>query len=193
MASAPRPDSESGDAIATSLRELADRIEQLQGEVRRLGPVLPEADGELDWDEREERVNAAVSYAWLSSLDPAVRRRPAVPRLLLELLFLAAVAVAAALAELDAPAIAGVMGVAWVLVALIEWASSRADRRRNEVLLRPPPQPPQPLPADPSWFVPPVEQTLLDAGGVTGSVTASTKLPPAPGGDVETTAEHRHG
>ncbi len=182
----PQPGANGADTVAESLRELSERIEQLQGEVRRMGPLLPEV--EADWD---EPVAAAASYAWLSALDPPVRRRPTVPRLLLELLFLAAVAVAAALAELDAPAIAGVMAGAWVLVALIEWASSRADRRRAEIMLRPPPEPPQPLPADPSWYIPPVEQTMLDGGGSTDAATGVTKLPPSPAPDVETTDERR--
>lgn len=185
-ASVPQADTNGNDAIAASLRELSERIEQLQGEVRRYGPVLPEADAE--WAEQSK---GPASYAWLSALDPPVRRRPTVPRMLLEVLFLAAVAVAAALAELDAAAIAGVMTGAWVLVALIEWASSRADRRRAEIMLRPPPEPPQPLPADPSWYVPPVEQTLLDGGGSTDAATGVAKLPPSPPPEVETTAERQ--
>ena len=100
------------------------------------------------------------------------------PRLLLEVLFLAGVATAAALAELDAPVIAGVMAGAWVLVALIEWAASRADRRRDAIPLLEPVAPPEPLPADPSWFVPPVEHTLVEPAA--DSPTAVTKLPPAP-------------
>lgn len=192
MASGTQPESGDGDgdALAASLAELTERIEQLQGEVRRLAPVLPELERDRDAPAGEP---APGSYAWLQALEPAVRRRPTVPRMLLEILFLAAVAVAAALAELEAAAIAGVMAGAWVLVALIEWASSRADRRRSELLLRPAPEPPQPLPADPSWFMPPVEQTLHDASGATGAVTAATRLPPAPDGDVETTAERRGG
>jgi hypothetical protein len=185
VSAAPHPDANGADALAASLQELSERIEQLQGEVRRLGPVLPEADAAWVEDAAEP-----ASYAWLSALEPPVRRRPAVPRLLLEILFLAAVAVAAALAELDAPAIAGVMAVAWVLVALIEWASSRADRRRAEIMLRPPPEPPQPLPADPSWYVPPVEQTMLE-GSPPDASTGVTKLPPSPAPEVETTGERR--
>ena len=84
------------------------------------------------------------------------------PRLFLEVLFLIGVAVAATLAELDAPAIAGLMAGSWVLVALIEWAGSRADRRRDVVPLIEPIAPAEPLPADPSWFVPPVEHTLVE-------------------------------
>ena len=81
---------------------------------------------------------APGSYAWVGALDAPVRRRPQVPRLLLEGLFLAAAAAAAAIADLDAVAIGGVMVGAWVLVALIEWAASRADRRRSCPSTRPP-------------------------------------------------------
>ena len=38
------------------------------------------------------------------------------------------------------------------------------------------PEPALPLPADPSWFVAPVEQTLLETPA--DSPTAVTKLPP---------------
>ena len=77
-------------------------------------------------------------------------------------LFLAAAAAAAAIAELDAVAIAGVMVGAWVLVALIEWAASRADRRQEVPVYAPVPA--APPGADPAWYAPPVEQTFLDAG-----------------------------
>jgi hypothetical protein len=128
----------------------------------------------VGWD--EEEAAAAASYAWVGSIEPAFRPRPTIPRVVPEALFLIAVAVAAAVAELDAPVIAGVMAGAWVLVALIEWATSRADRRRDELELMPAPAPPEPVQADPSWFVPPVEQTLLEAPS--DSVTAVAKLPP---------------
>jgi hypothetical protein len=107
-----------------------------------------------------------------------------VPRLLLEVLFLAGAATAAALAKLDAAVIAGVMAAAWVLVALIEWAASRADARRDAIPLFAPVAPPQPLPADPAWFVPPVEQTMLEPPA--DSPTTVTKLPPA---DLDATGE----
>ena len=107
------------------------------------------------------------------------------PRLLLEGLFLAAAAAAAAIADLDPVAIGGVMVGAWVLVALIEWAASRADRR--------PEQPVYvaaqsiPVAADPAWFSPPVEHTLLE--GADGD-TAVTRLPPRLD-DAEATVEQR--
>lgn len=162
--------------LAQVVRELADRIEALQADVRRLGgPGLPSA--EPGWSDEDALPAATPSYAWVSSIGAPVRRRPGVPRLLLEVVFLAAAATAAALAELDAPVIAGVMAGAWVLVALIEWAASRADRRRNVIPMLAPVAPPEPLPADPAWFVPPVEHTLLEPAA--DSPTAITKLPPA--------------
>lgn len=172
--------------LAESVRELSDRIEALQADVRRLGgPVLPE--GEPGWADEEGRgAVAAASHAWVGAIEAPAARRPAVPRLLLEALFLAAVAVAAALAELEAAVIAGVMVGAWVLVALIEWAASRADRRREQLMLLPPPASPAPVPVDPAWFTTPVEHTLLELPG--DSVTAVSKLPPAVR-DIEATVE----
>lgn len=177
------------DDLAESIRTLSDRIEMLQADVRRLGgPVLPE--GGPGWgDDAEPDAAAAASYAWVGAIGAPAARRPAVPRLLLEALFLAAVAVAAALAELDAAVIAGVMAGAWVLVALIEWAASRADRRREQLVLAPP-APPAPVPADPAWFTPPVEHTLLETPA--DSVTAVSKLP-SPSRDIEATVERSSG
>ena len=117
-----------------------------------------------------------------------MRRRPQLPRVVLEGLFLAAVAAAAAIAELDAVAIAGVIIGAWVLVALIEWAASRAEREPSiPVYAAGPPEAPR---ADPAWYAPTVEHTLLDSTG--DPVTAVTRLPPAPpGDDPEATVEQR--
>lgn len=158
------------------VRDLTDRIEALQADVRRLGgPGLPGV--EPGWRGQSDGAGTTPSYAWIGALSAPVRPRPGIPRLLLEILFLAAVAAAAGVAELDASVIAGVMLGAWVLVALIEWAASRADRRHSTVPVAAPVEPPAPLPADPSWFVAPVEHTLLEPA--TDSPTAITKLPPA--------------
>jgi hypothetical protein len=158
------------------VRDLSDRIEALQADVRRLGgPGLPSA--EPGWSDEDARPAAAPSFAWVSSIGAPVRRRPGVPRVLLEVLFLAGVATAAALAELDGAVIAGLMAGAWALVALIEWAASRADQRNDAMPVFAPAAPPEPLPADPAWFVPPVEHTLLEPAA--DSPTAITKLPPA--------------
>ena len=109
---------------------------------------------------------------------------------MLEVLFLIGVAIAAAIAELDAPVIAGVMAASWALVALIEWAASRAARTRDAIPSYAPPPPAEVRAADPSWFVPPVEHTLLEPAP--DSPTAVTKLPPAPD-DLEVTVERRPG
>lgn len=165
--------------------DLADRIEALQADVRRLGgPGLPSA--EPGWGSEDVPPSAGASYAWVSSISAPVRRRPGVPRLLLEVLFLAGVAGAAALADLEAPVIAGVMVGSWVLVALIEWSASRAERARNAIPYYEPIAAPEPLAADPSWFVPPVEHTLVESAA--DSPTAVTKLPPAQQ-DLDATAE----
>ena len=188
-ATEPTPTGREGaDDLAGSVRILADRIEALQADVRRLGgPSLPSA--EPGWGD-EVVAQPGGSHTWVGAIEPPFRRRRAVPRLLLEAVFLAGVAVAAGLADLDAPVIAAVMAGAWVLVALIEWAASRADRRRQELVLMPAPAPPAPVPADPAWFVPPVEQTLLETPS--DSVTAVTKLPPAPH-DLDATVERPPG
>jgi len=164
------------DDLTQVVRDLSDRIEALQADVRRLGgPGLPST--EPGWSDEDARPAAAPSYAWVGSIGAPVRRRPGVPRVFLEVLFLAGVATAAALAELDGAVIAGLMAAAWALVALIEWAASRADQRRDVTPMFAPPPPPEPLPADPAWFVPPVEHTLLEPAA--DSPTAITKLPPA--------------
>ena len=179
------PDPELTDVV----RELSDQVEALRADVRRLGgPGLPAS--EPGWNDEPGVSAPAPSYAWVSSVGAPVRRRPAVPRLLLEVLFLIGVATAAAIAELDAPVIAGVMAASWALVALIEWAASRAARTRNAIPSYAPAPPTEPRAADPAWFVAPVEHTLLEPAP--DSPTAVTKLPPA-ADDLEATVERRPG
>jgi hypothetical protein len=112
-----------------------------------------------------------------------------VPRFLLEAAFLVAVAALAAAADLEPLVIVAVMAGAWAIVALAELAAGRADRRRAELMVPPPPAPVAPPPVDAAWFSPPVEQTLLEPGA-TDSDTAVTRLPP-PVDDA--TAERRPG
>jgi hypothetical protein len=172
------------DELGDALDRLSEQVRALQAEVRALDrrSALPPPSAA-----QAEPVPPAA-HAWLGQLETPVRRRPQLPRVLLEGLFLAAVAAAAAIAELDAVAIAGVMIGAWVLVALIEWAASRAEREPSIPLYDAgPPQAPR---ADPAWYAPPVEHTLLDSTG--DPVTAVTRLPPAPAeDDPEATVEQR--
>lgn len=169
------------DDVAEALARIERQVGALSAEVRRLGSVsaLP--------DEDDRRTPPPSAYDWLGSFPVPTRRRPQLPRLLLEGLFLAAVAAAAAIADLDAVAIAGVMVGAWVLVAAIEWTASRIEERTElptyAPVLAAPPE------ADSAWYSPPVEQTLLD-GRSGDPVTAVTRLPPPPD-DVESTVEQR--
>ena len=174
-----------GDGTDGALARLEEQVTALRGEVRRLGAVgaLPSSPPPSS----EPPPLTPAAYAWLGAVEPPARRRPQVPRLLLEGLFLVAAATVAAVAELDAVAIAGVMVGAWVIVALIEWAASRAERRPEPGVYLP--QAPLPPSADPAWFSPPVEHTLLDAGA-DDNVTEVTRLPPAED-EIESTAERR--
>ena len=170
-----------GDDVAGALTRLEQEMTALHEEVRRLGATSALPAPAIDV------LPPPGSYAWVGSLDVPVRRRPQVPRFLLEGLFLAAAAAAAAIADLDAVAIGGVMVGAWILVALIEWAASRADLRSEIPVYAPPAS--APAGADPAWFSPPVEQTLLDAASG-DNVTEVTRLPP-PLDDTESTVAQR--
>lgn len=179
------PDPELTDVV----RELSDQVEALRADVRRLGgPGLPAS--EPGWNNETVGSSPAPSYAWVSAVGAPVRQRPAVPRLLLEVLFLIGVATAAAVAEIGAPVIAGLMAASWLLVALIEWAASRADRKRDAIPSYATAPPAEPRAADPAWFVPPVEHTLLEPAPE--SPTVITKLPPALQ-DLEATADRPPG
>jgi hypothetical protein len=155
--------------VGAALDRLSGQVSDLQAQVRALDrpsalPAEPAPD-----------VAPPGAHTWLDSLEAPARRRPQLPRVLLEGLFLAAAAAAAAIAELEAVAIAGVMVGAWVLVALIEWAASRAEREPAIPVYTP--ALPETRPADPAWFAPPVEHTLLEGAGG-DPVTAVTRLPP---------------
>jgi hypothetical protein len=160
--------------VLAALRELSAQVGVLQGDVHSLRAerhALPAVDGERPgWGDDREAVRAAP--AWIRSLDSPGVRRPAIPWLLLELAFLAAVATAAAFAELETAAIVGVMAGAWVLVAVVEWVNARAARRRAEAAYAPLALAGVVV-SDPSWFAPPVERTVLDVE----SETTGARLP----------------
>ena len=175
---------EPGGDLSRELRELTTAVAELRTEVRRnAGTALPD-DDESGWD------RPAASHAWVSSVTAARGAPIRVPRLPLELLFLAGAAVLAGVADLRPVEIAGVMAVAWLIVALAEWAGSRGDRLRAQVYLTPLTVPAQASPApDPTWFTPPVEHTLL--AHAADQATAIAKLPPLE--DPEATVERRPG
>jgi hypothetical protein len=156
-------DAELVDAVRTLAAEvgsLKDDVHALRAEAR----VLP-SGGESDrpgWDEGTP-VAVREGSAWVRSVDSPRARRMAIPWLLLEILFLVAVAVLCVVAGLDAPAIAGVMVAAWALVALAEWFAARADRERQAFVYGAGVRIDASVRDDRSWFASNGDDTLLDA------------------------------
>ena len=174
------PANPESEELLAAVRALATQVGGLQAELQTLRAQprsLPVADEERPgWDDRMPVQRE--SAAWVRSLDTPRLRRAAVPWLVLEILFLVAVAVLAAVASLGAVAVVGVMVGAWLLVALAEWTAARGARR-DDALVYGTIAPGIPaLSEDPSWFAPPEERTALEFAGP-GDATA-TRLPPPP-------------
>jgi hypothetical protein len=170
------PTAEQADLVG-AVRELAVQVGSLKEDVQALradARLLP--SGELEragWDESAP-VAVREGPAWIRSVDSPRPRGLAVPWLLLEILFLVAVAVLCAVAGLDAPVIAGVMVAAFVLVAGAEWFASRADRQRRALVYAGPPVTAS-VPDDRTWFSTNGDDTLLDAPS---SERPPARLPP---------------
>jgi hypothetical protein len=166
---------ESADVLE-AVRDLSERVGGLQAEVTALraeARPLPAAPGEAPgWGSEGRR----DTLAWVRDLESPARRRPDIPWLLLEITFLAAVAVGAAVADVEWPVVVALMAGAWALVALGELAAARSARRRAEAAYAPLAIYGAGAPPDPSWFAPPVERTALDAG----DEDTGTRLPPPP-------------
>lgn len=164
--------------VLGAIRELSERVGDMQSELQSLRAqtrALPSpTDDAAGWD--DPRRGGPDMLTWVRAIDAPGGRVPAVPRLLLEIVFLIAVAVAAAIAELEAVEIVVVMGVAWLLVAIAELVTARAARRRAELVYSPLAGLTQGYPTDPSWFAPSVERTAL--GAVDAGTETRAKLPP---------------
>jgi hypothetical protein len=157
------------------VRSLAAQVDALQSELHALRQEqrgLPSENGEPSgWDEGRPVIRE--SPTWVRSVDSPRSRGLSVPWLLLEIFFLVAVATLAAVAGLDAPVIAGVMIVAWLLVAIAEWAAARVAMRERAIVYASSPPPPG-FPDDPTWFDA-GDDTLLD---MPARDRAATRLPP---------------
>lgn len=184
------------DDVARELRALATQIVSLQADVRRLesAPLPREATG--GWEDSAAAA-APATFGWISSLETPRRAQVRIPRLPLELAFLAGAAALAGLAHLRPLVIAAVMGGAFVIVALAEWAGSRGDRLRHRLLLEAPVRAPQLEPdtvrADPTWFTPPVEHTLIARAASSEGQEQQTTIAKLPPPEAETTAERSAG
>jgi hypothetical protein len=172
-------DTEEQEELLAAVRALATQVGGLQAEVHALrsqAPTLPANDDERPGWEDAPAGPLRDGGAWVRSLDAPTSRRLSIPWLLLELLFLVAVAVLAAVAGLDTPVIVGVMLVAWLVVAAAEWASDRATRERHALAYGPPRVVRASPPQDPSWLEPPSERTALEVSDERDSV--APRLPP---------------
>ncbi len=165
------------DELVAALRALASQVGSLQADVNALrseARALPV--GETDrhgWDEGAPTVREGP--AWIRSVDSPRPRRLSVPWLLLEILFLVGVATLAVVADLEPYAIAGVMVVAWAVVALGEWFAARSMRQSHVLVYgsAAPAQPP--VPDDRAWFETNGGDTLLDRPS---AEHAPPRLPP---------------
>jgi hypothetical protein len=148
--------------LLDAVRSLAVQVGGLQAELKALRAqtrALPERADAPAWDSsaparREES-------QWMRSLDRPGPRPPALPRLLLEVVFLVAVAGAAAIAELDSVVIVVLMAGAFALVAAAEWLAAEAARRQAAVSAAPLAGGGGVVADDPSWFAPPLERSLV--------------------------------
>jgi hypothetical protein len=114
-------------ALSEQVGGLQSELQTLQSERRTLPPDDADAPG---W---ETGVPARPDASpWMRSVASPAARRPPVSRLFLEIAFLVAVACLLAVARLDTVLVITIMGAAWALVALAEWATERAARQRNE-------------------------------------------------------------
>ncbi len=170
------PAEEGAVELLGAVRSLTSQVEGLQAEVQALRHetrALPSENGEhTGWDEGRPVVRESPS--WVRSVDTPGARGLAVPWLLVEILFLVAVAALAAVAGLDAPVIAGLMVGAWLVVAAAEWATARSSMREH-ALVYGTSVPPSGLPDDPSWLATSGADTMLD---VAADDRTATRLPP---------------
>ena len=164
--------------LLAAVRALSSQVGGLQAEIHALhaqaGSLPTGALERPGWDDASTSLRDGG--AWVRSLDAPSLRRLSVPWLALEIAFLVAVAVLAAVADLDAPVIVALMVVAWAVVALAEWAGARAARQRHVLDYGEYAPAATSLPEDPSWLEPPSERTALDVGGTSESTV--TRLPP---------------
>ena len=159
--------------------ELRAELQALRSQRRDFEPAPARYESE-EWPVDGPNANgAAPTPDWVSSVPAPLTRPIAIPRLVLEAIFLVLVALFAGLADLSTTAIAVVMAAAWALVVVAEWAAaSRRARWHLEAVATPVADP-----ADDNtgpWSMPVVEATVVEAPDDSESHTVVTKLPPQP-------------
>ncbi|MBA3376087.1 MAG: hypothetical protein H0U00_09800 [Actinobacteria bacterium] len=173
------PESEASELLG-AVRALSAQVSGLQAELSALRSQvrpLPEPADAPGWGESTSA--RRESSPWVRTLERPAPRGPAVPRLLIEVAFLAGVALAAAIAELDPVVIVLLMAGAWVLVALAEWVATRAARRHAVVLGAPLSGAGGYFGEDPSWFGPSAGRTATDPEAADENTQTRLPAPPA--------------
>jgi hypothetical protein len=165
--------------------ELRAELQALRSQRRDFEPAPARYESE-EWPVDGPNANgAAPAPDWVSSVPAPLTRPIAIPRLLLEAIFLVLVALFAGLADLSTTAIAVVMAAAWALVVVAEWAAAaRRARWHLEAVATPVADP-----ADDNtgpWSMPVVEATVVEAPDDSESHTVVTKLPPEQAAEVAT-------
>lgn len=170
-------------AFADRVRELESVASELRAELKaiRAERTAPARYEDEDWPAERGLANTGLGRSpdWVAAVPPPFARRPALPRLVVEGLFLLLVAVLAGLADLSAAWIVLVMGVAWALVALTEWAAAAKRSRWRLEEIAPPADVASKPAADTTgpWDMPVVEATVVESGPDPESKTIIAKLP----------------
>lgn len=164
--------------LLDAVRALSAQVGGLQAELHALRAQvrpLPEPADAPGWG--ESTAVRRESSPWVRTLERPAPRGPAVPRLVIEVVFLAGVALAAAIAELEPLVIVLVMAAAWLLVAVAEWVATRAARRHALLLAAPLSGGGTFLGEDPSWFGPSAERNGVATGDGDGETAARLPEP----------------
>ena len=174
-----RESTENDAELVAAVRALAAQVGSLKDDVHALrteAHALPAGEADRHgWDDSAP-VAVREGAAWVRSVDSPRVRGLAIPWLLLEIVFLVAVAVLCVVAGLDPPVIVVVMAAAFALVALGEWFAARADRERHEYVYGAAAPIAASVPDDRSWFDTNGDDTLLD---LPSAERPPPRLPPA--------------
>lgn len=149
------------------VRELESVASELRSELQSLRAerAAPSRFEDEDWPVDAAHAGAGLPAAdWVARVPPPAARGLTVPRLAIEGAFLLLVALLAGLADLAAEWIVLLMFLAWVLVALAEWAAVAKRSRWRLDEIAPAVVLPGPAAADSTgpWDMPVVEATAID-------------------------------
>jgi hypothetical protein len=170
--------------LETVAADLRAELQTLRAERTAPRPAMPPRVEAESWP----GTGFSPSPDWIAAVPAPLPHGLRIPRLVLEGLFLLLVGLFAGLADLSAERIVVVMAVAWVLVALAEWAAA-ATRARWQLDEVAPPREAGTADSESTgpWDVPVVEATVVDESE-SESKTVVTKLPTDLGAEQEPAA-----